>query len=346
MSKQTLIAIGAGVLSAILATAFMMRAPGALFIVYLASLPLFMSGLALGPQAVAISGAIGFMATGLAGGGLLAGIFGITLALPAWLVVRQMLLQRFPMGPGGTPNTPQATPQAAPQKSPWATPRDTQAEWFSPGEMLCWLTTLAAGLFLMSVLVNLWGGQSLSELVSTNLAQVLKEIAHGMDPSRQKEAVAIMTPLFPGAVGVSWLVMIIVNAALAQGLLVRLKHNLRPSPTYADLELPNWMSWPLVGSAALALMGSGEMEYTGRNLAMILAVPYFFLGLAVVHAWARRVAHTGMVLVAFYLVLVVSGWAALVVAGIGILEQWTGIRKRFHGPGDQKGGQGPPDVNV
>ncbi len=331
MSKQTLIAIGAGVLSSILATAFLLQAPGALFIVYLASLPLFMSGLALGPQAVAISGAVGFMVTGLVGGGLLAGIFGITLALPAWLVVRQMLLQRPPIGPGGTPNTPQTSPGT---------------EWFPAGEMLCWLTTLAAALFLMSALVSLWGGQSLSELVTTNLAQVLKEIAQGMDPSRREEAVAIMTPLFPGAVGVSWLVMTIVNAALGQGLLVRLEHNLRPSPAYVDLELPNWISWPLVGSAALALMGSGEMEYTGRNLAMILAVPYFFLGLCVVHAWARSVAHTGMVLVAFYLVLVVSGWAALVVTGIGILEQWTGIRNRFHGPGDQGGDQGPPDVNV
>ncbi len=332
MPKETLIALGAGVLSAILATAFMMRAPGALFIVYLASLPLFMSGLALGPRAVAISGAVGFMAAGLIGGGWLAGIFGITLALPAWLVVRQMLLQRPPIGPGEAQDSPLTAPQTS--------PRATQVEWFPPGEMLCWLTTLAAALFMMSALASLWAGQSLSELVTTNLAQVLNEVAHGMAPSRQEEAVTMMTPLFPGAVGVSWLVMTIVNAALAQGLLVRLEHNLRPSPAYADLELPNWMSWPLIGSAVLALMGSGEMEYTGRNLAMILAVPYFFLGLAVVHSWARRVAHTGMVLVAFYLVLVVSGWATLLIAGIGILEQWTGIRNRFHGPGKQGGNQG------
>lgn len=330
MPKETLIAIGAGVLSAISATAFLMRAPGAVFFVYLSSLPLFMSGLALGPRAVGISGAVGFMTAGLVGGGTLAGIFGITLALPAWLVVRQMLLQRPAMGPGGA----QASPQAAPGAS--------QVEWFSPGEMLCWLTTLAGALLLMSALVSPWSGQSLSELVSTNLTQVMNEVARGMDPGRRDEAVAIMTPLFPGAMGASWLLMIIVNAASAQGLLVRLGHNLRPSPAYADLELPNWMSWPLVGSAALALIGSGELEYTGRNLAMIMAVPYFFLGLAVVHAWARRVAYTGMVLVAFYLVLVVSGWATLVVAGIGVLEQWSGIRNRFQGPGDQ----GPPDLNV
>ena len=58
MPKETLIAIGAGVLSAISATAFLIQAPAALIFVYLASLPLFMAGLALGPRAVTVAGAI------------------------------------------------------------------------------------------------------------------------------------------------------------------------------------------------------------------------------------------------------------------------------------------------
>ena len=90
MPKETLIAIGAGVLSATLATAFLSRAPGALFLVYLASLPLFMAGLALGPKAGMVSSAVGFMAAGLVGGGLSAGMFGLMQALPAWMIVRQI----------------------------------------------------------------------------------------------------------------------------------------------------------------------------------------------------------------------------------------------------------------
>ena len=88
----------------------------------------------------------------------------------------------------------------------------------------------------------------------------------------------------------------------------------------------------MIAAALLALMGSGEMEYTGRNLAMILAVPFFFLGLAVVHTWARRKAHTTMMLVAFYLILVMSGWAILFVTGIGIIELWNGLRRYMDGP--------------
>ena len=80
------------------------------------------------------------------------------------------------------------------------------------------------------------------------------------------------------------------------------------------------------------------MEYIGRNLALVLAVPYFFLGLAIVHSAARRMAMAGLLLVTFYFVIVISGWAALVVVGIGLFEQWIGLRNRF-----ALGGGVPPD---
>ena len=114
-----------------MATAFLSRVPGALFFVYLASLPLFMAGLALGPKAGMISSAVGFMAVGLVGGSLSAGVFGLMQALPAWMIVRQMLLQR-PAGVGpGSESGQRAV-----------------IEWYPPGDMLCWLTMLAAGMLV------------------------------------------------------------------------------------------------------------------------------------------------------------------------------------------------------
>ena len=121
----------------------------------------------------------------------------------------------------------------------------------------------------------------------------------------------------------------VVNTVVAQGILVRIGYNKRPSPPYVNLELPVWSSWLLVSAAFLALAGTGEWEYMGRNLAMLLAVPYFFLGLSVFHCLARRVVATTPMLVALYLVIIISMWAALVVAGIGIVEQWFGLRNRF-----------------
>ncbi len=315
MSKEVLIAVGAGIISAFAATAFISHAPGAMMLVYLADLPLFIAGFAFGPQSAAISGAAGFMIAGMLGGGLAAGIFGLLQALPAWLVVRQMLLQCPAMVAG---------PKQA----------QNNIEWYPAGDMVCWLTLLVAGMLLIATVAGLSGDHgSLSALISDNLDRILQAMAPDWDPAQRSRMVDMMVPMFPGAIGVSWLVMTIFNAVLAQNLLVKMKKAIRPTPAYVDLQLPQWISWPLVAACALALLGAGEMGYTGRNLAMILSLPLFFLGLAVVHTWARRNSRSGwMLLVMFYLVLVLSGWATLMVAGIGLIELWCGLRNRIAWP--------------
>jgi len=312
MPKKTLIAIGAGVLSAFAATAFMSQAPGAMMLVYFANLPLFMAGFGLGPQAMAISGGVGFMIAGMLGGGLAAGIFGMSQVLPAWLVVRQLLLQR----------------SSAPDAN---LGDDGEVEWYPIGDTLCWLALLAAAALLVATFASLSDGDGLSVLVSGNLDSLLQAMVPEWEPAHRETMIGIMAPMFPGAIGVSWLIMTVVNATLAQSFLVKSGRALRPTPAYIDLALPQWISWPMIGAALLALIGSGEMEYTGRNLAMILAVPFFLSGLSVVHTWARQTTFATMALVSFYMVLVLWGWASLIVAGIGVFELWSGLRRHIGG---------------
>ena len=121
------------------------------------------------------------------------------------------------------------------------------------------------------------------------------------------------------------------NASIAMTILTRTKRTKRPKIKIADLNLPDWMSWFFVIAAIIALLGGGEMKFLGQNLALILATPFFFLGLAVVHNLARYVALPGLLLTSFYLVLILSGWIALAVMAAGIIEQWIGLR-RYFGP--------------
>lgn len=306
MSKQTLFAVGAGVLSAASALAFLTRAPGSLIIVYLASLPLFMAGLAIGPRAIGIAAVAGFITAGLFGGAVVAGIYGLMQTLPAWLLVKQSLLRR-PTGRGG------------------------QTEWYPVGDIVCWLALLAAALLLVVALTTS-GERGFQAIIADNLDHLLAAMAPHLGDGQRTRAVGAMAPLFPGAVGASWLLMSVVNAALAQTILVRMQRNLRPSPAYAETTLPQWMSWPLVAAAAMSLVGSGDFQYLGRNLAMVLAVPFFFVGLGVIHTLARRLAYKGLILISLYLVLVLSGWAMVAVAALGVVEQWFGVRDRLAGP--------------
>ncbi len=321
MSKDMLIALGGGGLSAAAAMAFLAGSPGALTLVfvYLAPLPLLLVGLGLGAKAGTVAGITGFMVAGLAGGPMAAGMYGVFDALPAALVVRQALLQR-PSGPGGG------------------------VAWYPVGSILSWLTILGAAIFLMAVLASHATGEAgIEGAVSTYLDRLLEVVAPNLfGEGERANLVARLTPLFPGSVVTSWLVMTAVNGALAQALLVRMGRGLRPQTPLADLKLPEWMSALLVASAAVALLGPGELDYIGRNLVIILAVPFFLLGLAVIHALARRAVPRTTSLVVFYfvfyiLLLVTGDWAAVMVAGVGLVEQWGGgLRRRFAGPDENR----------
>jgi hypothetical protein len=135
--------------------------------------------------------------------------------------------------------------------------------------------------------------------------------------------------LFPGLMAASWLVMVALNAVLAQLLAVRLGVNRRPTPDLSELELPGWL-WPAIGVAALlAVLGAGGLGFLGRSLLIVLAVPYVFLGLAVVHAFARRVSHRRLALTLFYGAIMLLGWPLVMVLVLGLVEDWAHVRQRF-----------------
>jgi len=136
--------------------------------------------------------------------------------------------------------------------------------------------------------------------------------------------------VFPGMVVVSWLTMAIVNAALAQGVLMRFGRNLRPAMRVAEVELPHWTPMLLAVAGILVLVGgNGQLSYLALNVAIVLLVPFFFAGLAVVHAFASRRQARTLLLVVFYFFLLVSGWPIALVIGLGVIEQWAGLRRRF-----------------
>lgn len=305
MSRSLFIALGGGT-SAILSIAFITGSPAMLMMGNLAPLPLFLVGLGLGPIAGTVAALVGLSLTGVFGGLFAAGLYGLAHALPTWLAVRQSLLR--------------------------STAADGTTVWYPIGGVLCWLTAFAAAVMVVVALVSYQSGEGLQDMITAYLAQVTTVLVPNLAEADRADLISMMVPFFAGTAAISWLAILVGNGLFAQVLLVRSGRNLRPRPKMDDFALPDWISWLLVGAAAMALIGSGELAYLGRNLAMVLAVPFFVLGAAVVHFLARRAPSTRILLVAFYAVLFVSGLARLLVAGLGLIEQWVGIRRRFAAP--------------
>jgi hypothetical protein len=317
MPRDLLIAIGGGLMSAVAAVAFFGGSVFSLLFVYFASVPLLMVGLGLGPRAVTIAAGAGICATGIVGGVLPASLFGLVQALPAWVISRLTTFQ---------------APKAE-DKDENANVHDAkvQISLDTPGFALA-VIALLAGLIIFVVAAGASDG-GMKGMIEVYLTEAFKAMASAMGTEGQQMMVTRLTAFFPGAIGASWITMVALNAVVAQGILTRTGKNLRPTPHYARIDLPLWYSWPMVGVATLALvsniLGTEEVGYAAYNTAMVIAVPYFFLGLAVVHTLAKGLAIPGLILASVYGLIIVSLWAAVVIVGVGIAEQWVGLRGRY-----------------
>jgi hypothetical protein len=128
----------------------------------------------------------------------------------------------------------------------------------------------------------------------------------------------------------SWLFMVLINGVLAQLLVNRAGWRVRDFGKLADLQLPAW--WALVAAVALAavVIGGDQVGLLGRTVLVVATVPFLFLGLAVIHAFARGRGWGRLPLLAFYMVLMVFSWPLLLlVIGLGMVEDVVGVRRRF-----------------
>ena len=304
MPNVTALAVLGGVVSAFLFLSLSVGLPGMVVLTYFVQLPLLLVGLTLGVAPAVIAAVSGGAVSGVMAGGLAAASFAVVAALPALLVVRQSLLSRAAAG---------------------------GVEWYPPGPVLAQLAAFAAAAIALAFLLFAGAEGGLVGAVRGLLDRATAEFAAAGTPGGAEVAAAVRraAALFPGVTAASWLLMATVNAVLAQALAVRLGRNLRPSPDIAELSLPRWLMY-LAGSAALlSLLGGGGLADFGRSLLLVLLVPYLLQGLAVAHAFARRLAAPRLALAALYAALVLLGWPVLLVAVLGLVEDWAQLRRRF-----------------
>ena len=306
MDRVLRFAIAGGLASALLQMSGVQGLAGS-FLFTFAQLPLFLVGLSSGATAILIAGAVGTLATAVLAGPAGALIYVLVTAAGPLLLTRRALLAR---------STEQGT------------------DWMPAGELLVWLAGIAAIYLVAAMLAFASSEGGLLGVLTVFLIEALGQLQGqfpdilNLDAGITLEDVANeIGPLIPAALLVWWMSLVIANGAIAQGILVRSGRNLRPSPHFESLTLPNWLAGALMASLVMSIMG-GTPGFIGGTLAAMVLMVYFILGLAVVHAMSRAWNARGLALTGFYFVLVVFGWLMLLVAVLGLFEQWTGLRAR------------------
>lgn len=343
--RHTFLAISAGLFSGILVLASLSGASIAVaYLTLVLPLPMLMAGLGLGIRGALIAVSSGLVITSVANP--VSGMaFTLMFGLPVWLIVRMALTG--PKGPvvqvpehegpyeqEGLPTESTFQDRILGRAADWegeVGQPQRDAGWFPAGHITAVITLLAGG-YLIAAAFMASGDGGLQQVITDYLTQVAEVIAGAQGQEVLRDAIMLAVPFFPGSVAAFWVLSLLSNTIIAQALLAKGGRNLRPSPRLRELLLPDWLSWALVLAALVALISSGEMEYIGRNLTLTLAVPFFFLGLSVVHKLAAQTPLPGALLALIYMVTIFSGWFALIIAGLGVLEQWVGLKDRMDTP--------------
>ena len=107
----------------------------------------------------------------------------------------------------------------------------------------------------------------------------------------------------------------------------------RPAMRLVDVELPLWSALVFAASAASATMVGGAAGMVATTLALATGFAFLLAGLGVIHGWLDGKPAKPIALALLYASLLMT-WPALVVAGLGVVDQWAQFR-RSRGPSDR-----------
>ena len=292
MIQIVLIGLGAGAAAALLFASVVSGSLAAVFLFYLAPLPIMIAALGWSHIAGLIAAASATAAVAV-----LSGVFFVAvpvIAFGAWWLGYLALLARPVVNGGGG-----------------------ALEWYPVGRLVLWAAVL--GTLIVAAAVPNFGTDQ--ESLQAALRKTYERIL------RDQALIDVLVVAVPPAAAVFSTVTNVFNlwlAARAVKISGRLK---RPWPDLAALTLPPSSSALL----AAAIAGSFLPDLPGvlaGVLAASLLMAFAILGFAVLHAVTRGMRARIVMLTALYAAAIVLGWPVLAMAILGLAEILLNIRSR------------------
>jgi hypothetical protein len=320
MNNPYFIGVAAGLASTLLFLSVSTGAALAMFLFYIAPLPLFIAGFGWGVSAAVLGGGIGAAATAVLIGPALGVVFLVTIAAPVAWLTRLALLAR--PADESDPNSP--------------------LEWYPEGRLLLWSAGLGAAMIIGLVLAL--GGSV--EGFKTLVADALRAGFEGNAPALQLpetfdiEVVVNAVSTFVGPVAAGfWTLTTVINMWLAGRIATASGLTARPMPDLALVELPRSVLVPTALAVALTFL-PGLPGYIGWIGVAALSVVYFLVGLATIHLLTRGMAMRGMILFGVYFFTLIFLWVAVLIIIVGFADAGFDLRRKVTG---NAGGPPPPN---
>lgn len=120
-----------------------------------------------------------------------------------------------------------------------------------------------------------------------------------------------------------WSLLIIASAWIANKILTKTNLAKRPNLTITPFPMPHWMLTIITIWALASLIGGESMSFLGKASVIIMLLPYFYQGMALLHLGIRNWPNRQAFLIIFYITVAIFWWPAMVMAGVGL---WNHIK--------------------
>jgi len=205
--------------------------------------------------------------------------------------------------------------------------------WIRPpvltGHALLYIWSFYAFFLLLVLLDNVVAGGPLQPSLYERILPALNEIRGTGNIADNEKMAFEMSHVLPAGVAVLALLFCLLNTIVAQVFVNNLRLLPRPPLRLSDLVLPRGTSSVLGALFVLGLFWTTPaLKYLAVNLLIFGLFLYVLQGLAVLHAVFRKHAQRGIILLALYVLLVVSGTFPLM-AALGLAEEWFKLRRKL-----------------
>lgn len=193
------------------------------------------------------------------------------------------------------------------------------------------LAAMAAGIFMVFGLAAGYSEHnSLQAIISSALVSQIDGQASAKDPNLAHLMKIIVTDwVFMIFACAAWFwVMCIYSFAVIANMLLKSKNlALRPSLAISQEGLPVWLPVIIAVSAGLAVFGHGNDKFAGEAVFMIMILPYFLCGIAVVNKMSVVWRNRGVWLGVFYVAVIFIPWAPVLLVARGVYTQVEALLK-------------------
>lgn len=319
MRNNLLLAVGTGLLSALL---LMIAASGSLTITilaYLTPLPLLILGLSGKNYFTGVAGALGALLLFAMTTPIVAMAYFILVVLPVTLFC-----------------------DSASQMQSHASHHGTQAGLSSASVgRLCAQISATPVLLLTMLFLYFWFQQNentqavlskTAESIMVTYQNALIEKNIAISPEVGKQLVLIKNTLVntaPALIGIFWMTLFLINAMIARHVLKRFTQTSPVAFKLSQIGLPHWVIITFISSGLIAAVADGELGLYTINLAAIIAFPILLSGLGVIHLATEKIGYKKTILFSVYTIILISRWAALMLVFIGMIDHFMKIKAKI-----------------